>query len=65
LVITHGGIVEIGAVGCLPDADHSAWGPYCDYCEGVRLSLDGERFVEAEILRVNVGASATTSDGDS
>lgn len=52
LLITHGGIVEAGSVGCLPDADHSAWGPAVSYCEGVRLSFDGERFVAAEILRV-------------
>lgn len=52
LVISHGGVVEAGAVACLPDADHHAWGPGCYYCEGVRLSFDGRRFVEAEILRV-------------
>jgi broad specificity phosphatase PhoE len=54
LMITHGGIVEAGAVGCLPDADHTAWGPAISYCEGVRLGFDGERFVEVEILRVRV-----------
>ncbi len=53
LVITHGGIVEAGAVGCLPDADHATWGPGIDYCEGVRLSFDGDGFVGADILRVN------------
>jgi len=55
LLITHGGIVEAGAVACLPRADHSAWGPACDYCEGVRLSFNGETFTEAEILRVKSG----------
>ena len=53
LVITHGGIVELGAVGCLPQADHASWGQYCDCCEGVRLSFDGQAFVAAEILRVD------------
>lgn len=53
LLITHGGFIEAGAVACLPDADHAAWGAYCDYCEGVRLAFDGGRFVEAEILRVD------------
>lgn len=52
LIITHGGIVECGAVACLPEADHGAWGPACGYCEGVRLGLDGAAFVEVEILRV-------------
>jgi broad specificity phosphatase PhoE len=53
LVISHGGIVEAGAIGCLPDGDHAAWGRACDYCEGVRLSFDGERFTAIEILRVD------------
>jgi broad specificity phosphatase PhoE len=52
LLITHGGIVEAGAVGCLPMADHAAWGSAIDYCEGVRLHFDGENFVDADILRV-------------
>ncbi|MBI4789503.1 MAG: histidine phosphatase family protein [Chloroflexi bacterium] len=53
LVVTHGGIVEIGAIGCLPNADHAAWGNFCDLCEGVRLSFDGKDFVEQEIMRVD------------
>lgn len=52
LIISHGGIVEAAAVACLPDADHADWGGHCSYCEGVRLSFDGERFVAAEILRI-------------
>jgi broad specificity phosphatase PhoE len=52
LIITHGGITEAGAVACLPGADHAAWGLQCDYCEGVRLEYDGQRFTAAEILRV-------------
>lgn len=52
LIISHGGIVEAGAVACLPDADHASWGAHCDYCEGVRLAFDGRRFVSGEILRV-------------
>ena len=53
LIITHGGVVEAGAVACVPDADHCAWGEYCDYCEGVRLAFDGQRFTQASVLRVN------------
>jgi broad specificity phosphatase PhoE len=52
LIISHGGIVETGAVACLPAADHRTWGVYCDYCEGVLLSFDGTAFTDAEILRV-------------
>jgi broad specificity phosphatase PhoE len=53
LVISHGGIVELGAIGCLPETDFAAWGVHCDYCEGVRLAHDGERFVSGEVLRVD------------
>ena len=53
LVINHGGIVEMGAVACLPDADHAAWGPHFECCEGVRLFWQDGRFVDGEILRVS------------
>ena len=53
LVINHGGIAEMGAVACLPDADHFAWGPHFECCEGVRLFWDNGKFVNAEILRVS------------
>lgn len=52
LIVTHGGIIEAGAVVCLPQVDHRAWGQGCGYCEGVRLGFDGERFTGIEILRV-------------
>jgi hypothetical protein len=52
LVISHGGFMEAVAVGCLPNTDFSQWGAYCDYCEGVRLFFDGERFVNGEPSRV-------------
>ncbi|MFC1716465.1 histidine phosphatase family protein [Candidatus Poribacteria bacterium] len=52
LIITHGGIVEAGAVACLPDADHSAWGTSCGYCEGVRLSFDGGDFTGIKVLQI-------------
>jgi hypothetical protein len=53
LIITHGGIVELAAVACLPEADHAAWGPACGYCEGVRLSYDpASGFIDCAILRV-------------
>lgn len=52
LAIGHEGIMEGGAVGCLPEADHATWGPMCGFCEGVRLAHDGSRFTSVEILRV-------------
>lgn len=52
LVINHGGVLELGAVAALPKADHEAWGPHFDYCEGARLFWDNGKFVDAEILRV-------------
>jgi broad specificity phosphatase PhoE len=52
LIISHGGIVEASAVGCVPNAEYEAWGPSCNYCEGVRLIFDEDRFTGAEILRV-------------
>lgn len=52
LVISHGGIVEACVVGCLPEAAFSAWGGYCSYCEGARLTFDGRQCVAGEVLRV-------------
>jgi broad specificity phosphatase PhoE len=52
LVVSHGGVVEAGAVGCRPDDDFAAWGAACGYCEGVRLTFEGARCVAAEPLRV-------------
>jgi broad specificity phosphatase PhoE len=53
LVINHGGVVEMGAVACLPDADHASWGLHFEYCEGIRLFYEDGKFVNAEILRVS------------
>ena len=53
LVVNHGGIAEMGAVACLPDADHSSWGTHFSYCEGIRLFWAGGKFVDGEILRVS------------
>ncbi len=52
LVINHGGVVELGVVGCLPDVEFSTWGGPVNYCEGARLYWDG-KFIRAEVLRVN------------
>lgn len=54
LVINHGGVMEMGVVACLPDADHIAWGSHFEYCEGVRLFCEDGKFVNVEILRVSI-----------
>ena len=54
LVVNHGGILEMGAVACLPNADHFAWGSHFEYCEGVRLFWEDDKFVNAEVLRVSI-----------
>ena len=53
LVVNHGGVAEMGAVACLPDADHFTWGSHFECCEGVRLFWDDGKWVDAEILRVS------------
>lgn len=53
LVINHGGVLELGAVACLPDADHITWGSHFEYCEGIRLFWDDEKVVDGEVLRVS------------
>ncbi|HEY2980723.1 MAG TPA: histidine phosphatase family protein [Anaerolineales bacterium] len=53
LLVSHGGVVEIGAVACLPDADHASWGAGLGLCEGVRLFWDNGKFEKAEILRIS------------
>lgn len=51
LIVSHGGIIDGGAIGCLPAA--AQWpGPALDYCEGVRLSLEDGRWVGGEALRL-------------
>ena len=52
LVVNHGGVAEMGAIACLPTADHFSWGPHFECCEGVRLFWEDGQFVNAEILRV-------------
>ncbi len=51
LVVTHGGIVELGAAAAMPDFQHGAWGYAMGYSEGVRLTFD-DGFTGCEVLRV-------------
>ena len=54
LVINHGGVVELGAVACVPNADHASWGQHFEYCEGVRLFYEDGKWIDTEILRVAI-----------
>jgi broad specificity phosphatase PhoE len=62
LMVSHGGVVELGAIGCLTadgvGVDFTAWGGPLDYCEGVRLMFAGDRCIDGEVLRVNQEAIA-------
>jgi broad specificity phosphatase PhoE len=51
LIISHGGIVELGAIASVLGADHKSWGGALGYCEGVRLNYDDE-CQSCEILRL-------------
>ena len=52
LIVTHGGLIEICTIGCIPNIDYAFWGKPLECCEGVRIAFDGEKFVSAEILRL-------------
>lgn len=56
LVISHGGVVEASAVGCVPSGDFEGW-PGCDYCEGVRLTYDSGKFTGVALLIVEEALS--------
>jgi broad specificity phosphatase PhoE len=52
LVVSHGGVIEGGIVGLLPDLNYGSWGEAFWYCEGVRLVFEGSDCVSAEPLRL-------------
>jgi phosphohistidine phosphatase SixA len=51
LVIHHGGIVEMSAIACLPEADYGPEGPI-GLCEGVQLHWESGKCVGWKILRI-------------
>ena len=63
LVISHGRVIEAGAVTCFPDADHAAWGPPFGKCEGLRLVYEGDAWTALELLRVAGQSSAPVDRG--
>ena len=53
LIISHGGIVEASAIGCLSASTRFADDAACGYCEGTRLTFDGDAVINFEMLRVD------------
>lgn len=51
LIVTHGGIIELGAVAAVAAGPRKSWGGPIGYCEGVRLTFEG-RFLNCRVLRV-------------
>jgi len=51
LLVSHGGVIELGAVTALPESS-LAWGGALGYLEGVRLDWDGRRWTSGAVLRV-------------
>jgi hypothetical protein len=52
LIVTHGGFPELIAVGLFPSANHLAWGGPVRCLEGVRISFEGAKPRECQILRL-------------
>jgi hypothetical protein len=50
-MISHAGVIEFGAAAALPGLART-WGAPLGYLEGVRLTWDGHRWADGEILRV-------------
>ena len=52
LIISHGRVIEAGAVTCFPDADHASWGPPFGTCEGLQLTYVGDAWTAPKLLRL-------------
>ncbi len=51
LLVSHGGIIEFGAVAAVPEAA-PRWGGPLGYLEGIRLEWDGRHWRRGEVVRV-------------
>jgi broad specificity phosphatase PhoE len=51
LLISHAGLIELGAAGALPD-EVVGWGPALAPLEGIRLDREHGRWVRGEVLRL-------------
>jgi broad specificity phosphatase PhoE len=52
LIITHGGFMEAGVSGLFTEEVVAELGMFCSYCEGVRLTFEGDTAKSVEVLRV-------------
>jgi Histidine phosphatase superfamily (branch 1) len=52
LIVTHGGLPELTAVGLFPETEYSAWGDALRCLEGVSIQFERARPVSARVLRV-------------
>jgi broad specificity phosphatase PhoE len=52
LLVTHGGIIDLGVVAFLMASKRPIEGGTIGYCEGVRLEFSSGRLTHAEMLRV-------------
>jgi hypothetical protein len=53
LIISHGGILELGAIKLSAEESFDKWGEAIGYCEGLRFIYDNSKFYLDEILRVD------------
>jgi broad specificity phosphatase PhoE len=52
LVISHGRLLEVGLIACLPGAPYADWGTPFKYMEGFSLEYRENRFSNLKFLRV-------------
>jgi broad specificity phosphatase PhoE len=55
LLVSHGGIIEQGVVGLMPEYSFGSWGPAFERCGGVLLRFEADTCVGAEPLRLPPG----------
>ena len=53
LIISHGGILELGAVILSAEESFEKWGGAIGYCEGLRFIYEDSKFYLDEVLRVD------------
>jgi hypothetical protein len=55
LMVSHGQLMEVAIVCCVPEADHATWGKPLAHCEGARLTVADGSITDVDILRVGEG----------
>ncbi len=57
LVISHGLIIEVGLVTCIPDGYFATWGTPFHHLEGVEMQYNDGHFTDVRFLRVEEPAA--------